>query len=173
MDVYATLEGDDTVPRNLNPEAADRALQLAWLVWVGLVLLTLGVLAVTLVIVFNSSAVSGSSERAARWGWATAAYLIVAVPAAFFWRGRRFRGYWHHRSVRPRTYILGMSGVWMALTIGALLGAAACLATRTLLPNAPLAGVAVVTLMVLWPKGTAMVRPVGNPGDVGRYEEPR
>lgn len=173
MDAHATLNGDDTATHALNPEAAGRAVQLAWLVWVALALLSLAALALSFFVVLNSAATSGSSVAAGRWGWATGAYLIIAVPAAFFWRSRRFRGYWHHQPVQPRAYLTGMAGVWVTLAIGVLIGAAGCLATRTLIPNGALAGVAVVTLMVLWPKGTAMTRPVGNPGDVGHYEEPR
>ena len=172
-EAHATLGGDEVRPQDLNQEAAGRALQLAWLVWVALVLLVLAALALSVFVVFNAAATSGSSDRAQRWAWGLGAYLIIAIPAVFFWRGRRFRGYYRHHSVRPRTYVVGMTGVWIALAIGAVLGAVACFTTRTLLPNAALAGVAAVTLMVLWPKGTAMTRPVGNPGDVGEYEEPR
>ena len=152
---------------------AARALQLAWIIWVGLVLLSLAGMAVALFLVTSSPATAGSDVAASRWSWVTGGYLVIAVPAAFFWRSRLFRGYWHHEAVAPRSYLLGMSAVWLALTIGAVLGAVGCVATRTLVPNGALAAVAVVTMLTLWPKGTAMTRPVGNPGDVGEYEEPK
>ena len=152
---------------------AARALQLAWIIWVGLVLLSLAALAVALVIVMSSPATAGSDVGASRWSWVTGGYLVIAVPAAFFWRSRQFRGYWRHEAVAPRKYLKGTTAVWVALTIGAVLGVVACVATRTFLPNAALAAVALVTMLTLWPKGTAMTRPVGNPGDVGEYEEPK
>ena len=152
---------------------AARALQLAWITWVGLLMLSLAVLAVALFVVMNSPATAGSDVAASRWAWVTGAYLVLAVPVAFFWRSRLFRGYWRHQAVAPRTYLRGMAGLWTALAVGAMLGGVACLVTRTFLPNAGLAAVAVVTMLTLWPKGTAMTRPVGNPGDVGEYEEPR
>jgi hypothetical protein len=152
---------------------AARALQLAWITWVVLVLLSLAALAIALVLVMSSPPTAGSDVGASRWSWVTGGYLVIALPTAFFWRSRQFRGYWHHEAVAPRKYLLGMSAVWVALAVGAALGAVGCVITRTLVPNAALAAVALVTMLTLWPKGTAMTRPVGNPGDVGEYEEPK
>jgi hypothetical protein len=152
---------------------AARALQLAWIAWVALLLLSLAALAVALSLVLTAPATAGSDVGASRWAWITGGYLVVAVPAVFFWRSRQFRGYWHHQAVAPRTYLRGMTAVWVVLALGAVLGSVASVRTRTLFPNSAIAAVAVVTMLTLWPKGTAMTRPVGNPGDVGEYEEPR
>ena len=171
--------GHDTATRRdaALPVATDapagRALQLAWTIWVLLVLGSVGTLLVALFLVMSSPATAGSDVAASRWSWVTGGYLVVAVPAAFFWRSRQFRGYWRHEPVAPRKYLLGSTAVWVALAVGAVLGAVACVATRTLFPNSALAAVAAVTMLTLWPKGTAMTRPVGNPGDVGEYEEPK
>lgn len=150
-----------------------RAIQVAWLVWVALVLVALGAMLLATSYVLNAPATATRPEGGLRWAWGTGTYLGVAVPAALFWRGRQFRGYWHHQPVAPRAYLVGMSVVWAALAVGALLAGVACVATRTLFPNGALAAVAVVCMLTLWPKGNAMTRPVGNPGDVGEYEEPR
>ena len=150
-----------------------RALQLAWIAWIALVLVSLLALLMALFVVVNTPATGGSSEAAARWAWIAGGYLIIAVPAVFFWRGRQFRGYWHHEPVAPGTYVRGMAAVWLVLAAGAWLATAACIITRTMVPNAGFAAVALVTLLTLWPKGNAMTDPGGNPGDVGEYEEPR
>src|SRR5687768_11767407 len=88
---------DDAATRNADEiraggdAPASRALQLAWIIWVCLLLLSLGVLAVALFYVMNSPATAGSDVAASRWAWAVGAYLVLAVPAAFFWRSRLFR----------------------------------------------------------------------------------
>lgn len=156
----------------VNPTSVNRAILWAWVAWVTLLLVPLAALGLAIFFVLNSPATAGRTDLARGFAWGIAAYMAVAVPLMFFWRGRRFRGYWRHEPVQPRTYLLGMIGVWAALSLGGLLGAIATFVSRTLVPNSLIALVALVALMALWPKGNAMVRPVGNPGDVGTYEEP-
>ena len=157
----------------VNPESAGRAMLWAWMAWVTLLLAPLAALGLAVFFVLNAPATAGRSDLAGRYAWGIGAYMASVVPAMFFWRGRRFRGYWHHEPVQPRTYLVGMIGVWAALSIGALLGAIAAFASRTLVPNSLMALVAIVAMLALWPNGNAMTRPGGNPGDVGEYEEPR
>jgi hypothetical protein len=172
-DAQAVSGGGGPAAQRGDVQDIARALRAAWLIWIALVLLASAAFVISLIRVTTSPATAGSSEAAERWGWGVAAYLVIAFPAVLFWRSRRFHGYWHHRGVAPGTYLRGMSAMWVVLAIGALLGAIACAVTRTSFPNSALAAVAIVMMMTQWPKGNAMTRPVGNPGDVGTYQEPR
>jgi hypothetical protein len=103
----------------------------------------------------------------------TTAYFVLIVPAAFFYCGRLFRGYYRYRPVPPRSYVRGMSAIWVSLAIGTVLAHAGCFVTRTHLPNVLIALVGNVFLLVLWPKGNAMAPPRADPEDTGAYQEPR
>jgi hypothetical protein len=156
-----------------SPQGVERTLYLAWIVWSALLLVTLGVLAATLLIVHNTPARDGAPATARRWLWFIVGYYLIVVIAAFFRTGWMFRSYYNYRPVAPRTYLTGMTIVWAALAVGAWASLAACVFTRTLLPNILLAGVGTVMLLALWPKGNAMAPPAGSPADPGQYQEPR
>jgi hypothetical protein len=127
------VHGADVVTDPLTP---DRALRRAWQVWLLLAVLPwLATVAAVWEIVFGPAR-AGDSARAAHWFVGVTAYLVVAVPAALFWRGRLFRCYTRGHAVPPRAYVRGMAAVWGALAVGGVAAAAGCLATRTLMPCA-------------------------------------
>jgi len=151
----------------------ERTLHVAWIVWALLVLITEIAVVATAFVVLRSRVTAGQPETAVRWAWFIVAYYILVVPASFFRTGWLFRSYYRYRPVTPQNYLIGMSIVWAALAIGAWLSLAACLTTRTSVPNILLALVGNVMLLVLYPKGNAMAPPAGDPADSGNYEEPR
>jgi hypothetical protein len=153
---------------NASPREMGHALYLAWVVWSGLLFLTLAALAITVFVVDRTPATRAAPAAANRWLWVIVAYYVVVVTAALFRTGWLFRGYYRNHPVAPRTYLAGMTIVWTALAVGAWASLAVCLVTRTLLPNILLAGVGNVALLAMWPKGNAMAPPPGNPADPGR-----
>lgn len=160
--------GDRTVPT----WTPDTALRWAWTAWLLLLVIPAALLA------YGIGAVAGSGRApdpaaAQRWFLVMAAGLCGGMPAAFFWRSRLYRCYWHGHRVPPRAYLKGMLVVWLPLALIGSLAAIGCLATRTLLPNAAAAGVAFAFFLALWPTGHAMVRTTGETDDPAAYEEPR
>ena len=138
-----------------------------------LVLVTWGVLIITVSVVHQRPVADAARAVSERWLWIIVGYYVIVVTAAFFRTGWMFRGYYSYRPVPPRTYVRGMTIVWGALALGAWASLAVCFFTRTLLPNILLAAVGNVMLLALWPKGNAMAPPAGNPADPGQYQEPR
>jgi hypothetical protein len=61
----------------------------------------------------EQSPLARASEE--RWFVAAVAYLALVAPAAFFWRERVFKSYRAGNTVPPKTYLLGMIGVGLAL----------------------------------------------------------
>jgi hypothetical protein len=149
-----------------------QAIRIAWVVWV--VLLVIPFL-LFMVDVWEVVIRGATSLEPARTGWFLAAsvYLLVAVPASFFWRGHVFKGYWSGQTIAPGKYLFGMISMWAALVIGGIFSLIGCLVDRSLLPNLLPALVAFMFYVTLWPSGRAMVRHVGHLEDASMYEEPR
>jgi hypothetical protein len=108
-----------------------------------------------------------------RWFLGASAYLLVVVPASFFWRGHLFKAYWTGRPIAPANYLFGMISVWVALEVGGLLSLSGSIMSGSLLPSLLPALVAFMFYVTLWPSGRSMVRRVGNSEDPHVYEEPR
>ena len=94
-------------------------MRLAWILWLGLLLLTLVVLLSTVYVVHGTPPVEAANVKATRWMWLLVAYFVVVIPLAFLRTGRLFRSYYRYKPVSPPTYIAGMATVWIALTVGA------------------------------------------------------
>jgi hypothetical protein len=108
------------------------------------------------------------------WFIVSVAYMLLASPAAFFVRSRMFKGYWTGDCVSPRSYLIGMSIMWVTMVIGGLLSLAGCLGSRSLLPCLFPALVAFAMFAIHWPSGRAMVCGArGAADDPETYEEPR
>jgi hypothetical protein len=153
--------------------SADAALHAAWWTWFALLSLPFIVFIGTIwrLVYFEDHA--SDPQLAQKWFVATMAYMAIGVPAAFFWRGRLFRGYWSGQLVSPRDYLVGMITVWAAIELGGLLALTGCLVTGTLLPNLLPALLAFMLFTPLWPNGHSMTRPLINEHDPADYEEPR
>jgi hypothetical protein len=108
------------------------------------------------------------------WFISAVAFVVIAGPAAFFYRSRLFRDYWKGNCVPPVAYLRGMRIVWGVLELAGLYALAGAFVTRSLLPNMLPAIVAFMMFVVLWPSGRAMVcEGRGDSDDPERYEEPR
>ena len=164
---------------NVAPSVADRiaftphaAYRRAWWIWLSLPVVPSLLTALSV----WRLATAPERESAARIAWITTAALIclaVVVPAAFFWRGHLFRAYTAGGTVPPKTYLLGMTTVWLALATAGLLASLGSLITRASMPNLAVGGVALLVYWTLWPTGGAMIRRAGGSDDPEVYEEPR
>lgn len=148
------------------------AIRIAWAVWT--ILLVVPFL-LFLVVLWELVIRDGSALHSGRTGWFLAAslYLLLAVPASFFWRGHVFKAYWSGHTIPPGKYLFGMISMWAALVIGGIFSLSGCFVDHSLLPNLLPALVAFMFYVTLWPSGRAMVRTVGNLEDASMYEEPR
>jgi hypothetical protein len=108
-----------------------------------------------------------------RWFLGASVYLLVVVPASFFWRGHVFKAYWTGQTIGPTTYLYGMLTMWAALEFGGIFSLLGCLVDHALLPNLLPALVAFMFYVTLWPSGRAMVSRMGHHEDAGKYEEAR
>jgi hypothetical protein len=153
--------------------SADHALNIAWWTWFALLSLPFIIFILTIwrLVYFEDH---GHDEKLAqKWFIASMVYMMLAIPAAFFWRGRLFRGYWSGQLVQPRDYLVGMITVWASIEIGGLLALAGCLVTGTMLPNLLPALLAFMLFTPLWPNGHSMTRALINEHDPADYEDPR
>ena len=149
-----------------------QALSLAWASW--LVLLAIPALLFLAVMwTFIGDDTPADKAIAERWFLICMAYLAVAVPAAFFWRSREFKGYWEGKCVSPNRYLRGMLILWLTIEVGGLVSLVGCFVSGSLLPNLLPAMVAFMLFTPFWPSGRAMTNPVGNDDDFEVYEEPR
>ncbi len=150
------------------------AIRLAWATWVTLLIIPfcLFLAAVwTLMIQDGNRPVLHTDWHS--WFLASCVYLLVVVPAAFFWRGRLFKSYWSGRPIAPAKYLYGMLAIWAALEFGGIISLLGCFVDHSLLPNLLPALVAFVFFMAMWPSGRSMVSSAGSEEDPGLYEEPR
>jgi hypothetical protein len=159
------------------PVASDRmsvrtALRLAWVTWVVLLLipffLFLGAVWAT---AFHES--TRTIATTPDWFLGASGYLLVVVPAAFFWRNRLFKPYYSGHPIEPSRYLYGMLAMWVALEFGGIISLLGCFITDSLLPSLLPALVAFMFYVTQWPNGNAMVRSIGDAEDASVYKEPR
>jgi len=148
------------------------ALRMAWATWVVMLvipfLLFLG--AIWMLGIQTGATVHSNDEH---WFLGASAYLLVAVPLSFFWRGHVFKAYWTGKTIPPMTYLYGMLTMWAALEFGGIFSLLGCFVDHALLPNLLPALVAFMFYVTLWPSGRAMVSHMGHHEDAGKYEEAR
>jgi hypothetical protein len=148
------------------------ALELAWVSWV--VLLTvpfLVFLAMVWQVAMRQAPVPGHVANDT-WFMVASAYLLLAGPASFFWRGHLFAAYSLGKPVAPGKYLFGMLSIWLALEVGGLFSLMGCFVDHAPLPNLIPALVAFMFFVTFWPSGKAMVSSRGHSADPGMYREP-
>jgi len=168
MATIASPHGHQLSRPELPPETA---LRQAWYGWVAMVVVA------ALFFLYVSGQLMGAEGRGSggdAWFIASAAYIVIAAPLAFFVRSRYFRKYWTGEGVPPRAYLTGQLITWSILTVGVLLSLLGCLISHALLPGLFPGGVAMVMLLIMFPNGGAMsTQGRGATDDHGTYEEPR
>ncbi len=152
--------------------STERALRLAWMGWLTLLLIPFFVfLAVLATVAFD-----GEPRRqglASGFFIASLLWLLLSLPAAFMLRDYLFRAYWRGQGIDPRSYLKGQFTIWIAAEIGGLIALTGCLVSNTLLPGLLPAAVAFMLFTPFWPKGQAMVETEGGSEDEEIYREPR
>jgi hypothetical protein len=161
---------DSSQSRELTPQAASRY---AWWTWLTLLLAPFLLFLFVAYRLMDETGTARNHSNSTAWFIGTMAYLAVVTPLAIFYRSRAFAAYWRGEPVAPRDYLRGNLAVWLALETGGILALVGCLMTDSLLPCMLAAMAAFMFFVPFWPSGTAMVRPVGDQEDTGRYEEPR
>lgn len=148
------------------------AMRIAWVSWV--ILGVIPFLAFLSMIWYTTIVpTSEVADRGRGWFLASCLYMLIVVPASFFWQNHVFKSYYTGHTVSPGQYLAGKLTVWIALEIGGLLSLAGCFVNNAPLPNMLPALVAFMFFVTFWPSGRAMVRTVGHLEDPGLYEEPR
>ena len=150
----------------------EKALRLAWMGWLTLLLVPFFVF----LAVLGTVAFDGEPRRpalASVFFIASLAWMLVTLPAAFMLRDYLFRAYWRGQGVDPRSYLKGQLTIWMAAEIGGLIALFGCLISGTLMPGLLPAAVAFMLFTPFWPNGQAMYEPVGDAEDEEVYREPR
>lgn len=165
------IAGQHGIPGPI-PISVRNAIRLAWVAFG-----TLGIipfllfLCVVWTLGINSTGIIHPGNHT--WFLISSAYLLVAVPASFFFRTRLFKEYWTGHVVTPGKYLFGMLSMWMTLELGGILSLLGCFLDHSLLPNLLPAMLAFIFYATLWPSGRSMVKHVGNQQDPQLYEEPR
>ncbi len=149
------------------------ALWIAWACWFVLLVVPFGIF---LTLVWRLGVVEkvGAPPAGAGQAWflIMSAYLLVLVPASFFWRGHVFKAYWSGVPVSPAKYLEGMISIWVALEAGGILSLVGCFVSNAMLPDLLPALIAFMFFVSMWPSGRAMYRTVGHKEDPAVYEEP-
>jgi hypothetical protein len=149
------------------------ALRTAW--WAYLVLLILPFMLFALVMVLHMA--PGVSRRPLpgvnAWFLSTMAYLVVALPAALFYRRHLCIAYYRGELVAPQHYLAGMFTVWLTLEIGMIVAVVGCYLTASFMPGLIPAVAAFVVFITQWPTGRMMISRVGDSDDPEIYEMPR
>lgn len=107
------------------------------------------------------------------WFLGSMIFLAVGTVVAFYIRSRFFANYYRGDPVAPSDYYKGMMVPWIVFEVAGILSLIGCLATNALFPCMIPAMVACVLFTTQWPKGHAMVAPVGDSDDPQIYTEPR
>jgi hypothetical protein len=155
----------------LNPETA---LRYAWFSWLGMLVLPFLLFLYVCWSLMDETGGKRDLPAANVWFLACVTYMITVVPASIFWRSWHFRAYWSGDCVAPRSYLIGMLGVWATIEIGGLASLIGCIVTRSLLPTMLPALVAFMLFVPLWPSGRSMIcHHKGDSDDPETYEEPR
>jgi len=161
--------------QNTQDVAGRRALMVraAWCIYVGLLLLPFLVLASATELRSIFGVLPGTAHQVDRWFVLTMAYLVLAVPAALFYRRHLWKTFFRGKSVTPGHYLTGMLVLWMTLEVGILVPLIHCEATGSYLPGLVPAIVAYVFFLTLWPIGNMMLDHTGIVEDPQKYQEPR
>jgi hypothetical protein len=171
MAVVASQTAGIRTTEELVPEMA---LRYAWCAWLTMLSVPLVMFLYVCWNLMDEQVAKRNLPAANAWFVACVAYMITVVPAAIFWRSWHFKSYWSGECVAPKSYLIGMIGVWVTIEIGGIASLIACLATNSLLPNLLPALVAFMLFLPLWPSGRAMIcSHRGNSDDPETYEEPR
>jgi len=156
-----------------NDLSVSSALRIVWMSWTIMLIIPFVLFMVVVwYLTWPGRETAPASFRQA-WFLACSIFIIVAAPAALFWRSHVFKAYWAGQAVPPRQYVNGMVTVWVILEIAGIASLIGCMVTHSLLPCLLPALAAFMFFVVLWPTGHAMTRPVGNTDDHAVYEEPR
>lgn len=167
---YTKAQGDRGNHRGMTPE---RALRLAWIWWLTLLLIPF---VVFIAIVWLHIAGAVPPERPTLgmvFFGAALIWLLVMVPATFTLRNYVFREYWQGRPVEPGSYLRGMLTIWLAPEIGGLIALAGVLVSGQWMPCLLPAAAAFVLFTPFWPTGRAMFDPVGDKEDEEFFRYPR
>jgi len=148
------------------------AIRLAWVTWIALLVVPFFLFLSVVWTLTNHESARVATQQPS-WFLASSAYLLVVVPASFFWRSRLFKCYWSGHPIPPAKYLYGMLAIWAALEFGGIISLLGCFVDRSLLPNLLPALIAFMFFVTLWPSGRSMVTVVGNAEDASVYEEPR
>jgi hypothetical protein len=148
-------------------------LRAAWCAYLGLLILPFVLLAGVVKSRATSGMPLGSTQSMDRWFVLTMAYLMVAFPAALFYRRHLCSAYGQGKVVAPQKYLVGMLTVWLALEVGMIVPIVHCDVTSSFLPCLLPAILAFVFYMTLYPTGEMMTHRTGARADPGIYEVPR
>ena len=129
------------------------ALYLAWLMW--LLLLAAPFVVLPFALQMSPDRRSPRPDLAEGWFLIVMVYLLVAMPSALLVRERVSGSFRASRAERPRSYYIGMCGIWVAVASAGLAAELVCVATATLMPNVVAAVIALVVYLTLWPTGIA------------------
>ncbi|MGA3065541.1 MAG: hypothetical protein ABSF29_01710 [Tepidisphaeraceae bacterium] len=148
-----------------------RALRLAWLCWLGLLVVPF-TLVLFLIWNWSPGPTTGTQAGWEKWFIGSMVYVALSVSASLFWRGHVFKPYWAGRPVAPGDYLWGMVAVWTALAVAGIVSLIGCFVTGSLAPNLIPAAMSLFLYLTMWPGGKAMVGGVGNADDSEVYTEP-
>ena len=150
-------------------------MRLAWWAWVIMLATPFFVFMATILYLLSAEApwVQGPGTLGFTWFVVAVAYMLIVVPASFFWQSRFFRAYYVGNAVQPRAYLRGKLVVWGALEFGGIFSLVGCIVSGSLLPCLIPALVAFMFFVVLWPNGQSMREGMGDTDDPQAYREPR
>lgn len=97
---------------------------------------------------------------------------MTAIPLAFYMRGKIFSAFWRGEVVEPWDFVKGMTLPWLATTVTTALALSAAVFAHTLLPNVVIAASMACLMLVLYPTGDVMERPVGKISDPSIFKHP-
>ena len=165
-----TLPGGEKAPHHeLTVKAA---LKRAWIAWTTLLIAPFLFLQAAIWYMDSKAAAPLHADTQA-WFIGAMGYLVLVVPAMFFWRKHLFREYWLGKPVEPGKYIAATVTAGVALAIGGIISLIGCLVTNQYMPNLIPGFMALVLFVLHWPTGKAMLKGCGHEVDEAHYEEPR
>ncbi len=97
---------------------------------------------------------------------------MVTIPVAFYIRSRYFAAFWRGELVGPWDFVKGMTLPWVATTLTGAFALVTCAYANALVPNVTIAAAMGVLMLVLYPTGDVMERPVGKISDPSIFKHP-
>jgi hypothetical protein len=150
----------------------DEALRRAWIIWLTLLFIPFfAFMALIFYLMAGPEPVRPTVSHV--FMFVSLIWIALATPLGFYLRSRMFRAYEKGKPVPPRSYVIGMTMIWVPLEIGGLLAIVGAFASNTLIPNVIPAMLAFVLFTPFWPTGHAMTRNLGDQDDFELYKEPR